>query len=241
MPDRLLFTVATVVVLFATVVGVLLDVPLYLTDQGINVNTALIISGIAAVGTVGTLTWAVINGLDLRRRADDDRREAGRVRDAETIEKQLDQARRVSAWSVPIADVPAGLFPIAMQTPDAQQVNLTNSSAEAVYNVVAYLVWMQGAAPHTAEEIEKWGGAHRMRAIVQVLPPGNYKMVLPGPSDHPMQGQGRLGLEVAFTDGAGRHWVRRARTGKLESLAADPISHFGISRPLPPYNQIDPW
>lgn len=241
MSDRVLFTVATVVALVATLVGVLLDVPLYLADQGVNVNAQLIITGIAAFGTVGTLTWAVINGLDLRRRADADSREADRVRDEANIEKRLGQARRISAWSVPLdGDLPPE-FRYLEHVNDPRQVNLTNSSTEAVYNVVAYLVWMQGAAPRTAEEIAKYSEGHRMRAIVQVLPPGNYKLVLPGPSNHPMQGQGHLGLEIAFTDGAGRHWIRRAASGALKSLDTDPITHFGINRPLPPYNKIEPW
>jgi hypothetical protein len=33
--------------------------------------------------------------------------------------------------------------------------------------------------------------------------------------------QGRIGVEVAFTDGAGRHWVRRAPTGSLEPLESE--------------------
>jgi hypothetical protein len=34
--------------------------------------------------------------------------------------------------------------------------------------------------------------------------------------------QGRCGAEVAFTDRAGRHWIRRA-TGALEELDVSPI------------------
>ncbi|OBK39823.1 hypothetical protein A5658_02970 [Mycobacterium sp. 1245111.1] len=240
MPSRL-FTVAVVVAIVATLVGIFVDIPILLADEGININGQLIITGIAAFGTVGTLTWAVINGLDLRRRADVDRREADRVRDEANIEKKLDQARRISAWSVPLdGDLPAEVK-YSEHVNDPRQVNLTNSSSEAVYNVVAYLVWMQGAAPGTAEEIEKYSEGHRMRAIVQVLPPGNYKLTLTGPSNHPMQGHGHLGLEIAFTDGAGRHWIRRAAPGALKSLDTDPITYFGINRPLPPYNKIEPW
>jgi hypothetical protein len=50
----------------------------------------------------------------------------------------------------------------------------------------------------------------------------------------------RLGLEVAFTDGAGRHWVRRAPTGDLKPLDANPVKHYGISRPLT-YNELEDW
>lgn len=244
MPNRPLFTVAAVVAFVATLVGIFIDIPMLLADEGINVNAQLIITGVAALGTVGTLTWAVINGLDLRRRADDDRREAARVRDAENIEKRLDQARRISVWSVPLPaeQLPADYAEME-HVVDPRRVRLTNSSAEAVYEVVAYLVWVQGAAPRTAEETQQFysqsGGIQRMRAIVQVLPPGNFWFNLAGPPSSPMQG--RLGLEVAFTDGAGRHWVRRARSGNLEELDANPIRQFGIGYPVPPYVKIEPW
>jgi hypothetical protein len=36
---------------------------------------------------------------------------------------------------------------------------------------------------------------------------------------------GRLGAEVAFTDRAGSHWIRRA-TGQLEELAIAPLEYF---------------
>lgn len=35
----------------------------------------------------------------------------------------------------------------------------------------------------------------------------------------------RSGAEVAFTDRAGNHWIRRAN-GQLEELPEDPIEHF---------------
>lgn len=97
-----------------------------------------------------------------------------------------------------------------------------------MYEVVVYLVWVQGSAPHTGEATEAHyrgelngaqGGIWRMRAIVQALPPGNYQFDLAGPTNSPMQG--RIGVEVAFTDGAGRHWVRRAPTGSLEPLESE--------------------
>jgi hypothetical protein len=60
-PIRPLVTVAVVVWAVAAVVGVFLGLPMLLTVKGIDVNAGLIISGAAAVGTVGTLIWAVLN------------------------------------------------------------------------------------------------------------------------------------------------------------------------------------
>jgi hypothetical protein len=189
----------------------------------------------AAVGTVGTLTWVVSQGLYVMARS--------------AQEKRLEQARRVSAWTDKFDEEMHGLFDEGFgRVPWAQQIKLTNSSGEAVYEVVAYLVWVQGSAPRTGEATETHyrsgpnsaeGGIFRMRAIVQVLPPGNYRLDLAGPTNTPMQG--RLSLEVAFTDGAGRHWVRRVPTGNLEALAIAPVAHYGITRPIPTYNKLEPW
>jgi hypothetical protein len=108
-----------------------------------------------------------------------------------------------------------------------------------VYELVAYLVWVQGSGARTGEEMQGGGEATRMRAILRILPPGTFALTVDGPTNSPMAGQ--LGLEVAFTDGAGRHWVRRVPSGNLESLDATPVEHYGITRPLPPYNQLVPW
>lgn len=209
-----------------------------LTVEGVNVDASLVVSVIAAIGTVGTLVWAVFNGLELRRQADADRRQA-------LIEKRLDQARRVCGWITSLG-TESSKFSHLSHVRYAQRLYLSNSSAEPVYELVAYLVWVQGAAPRNGEAQENHyrglgdtgGDVARVRAIVQVLPPGNYRLDLAGPPTQPMQG--RLGLEVAFTDGAGRHWVRRAPTGDLEPLDTSPVKHYGISRPLT-YNELETW
>ncbi|WP_156763821.1 hypothetical protein [Mycobacterium sp. 852002-50816_SCH5313054-b] len=188
----------------------------------------------AAVGTVGTLAWGVGQGLYLMAQAN--------------REKRLAQARQISGWTTPLPpSIPrADIFPPAFgPCQNAQSVHLANSSAEAVYEVVVHIVWIQGAAPRTGEEIE----AHyrnprpgeppdRMRAVVQVLPPNTYWLPLAGPTS--MVPAGRLGLEVAFTDGAGRHWIRRVPTGNLEQLDTPPVEHYGIGRPLG-YSEVKPW
>lgn len=65
MPDRFLVAVATIVLLVAMLVGVVLGVPLFLTEEGIDVNAGLIVTGAAALGTVGALVWASSTGLSL--------------------------------------------------------------------------------------------------------------------------------------------------------------------------------
>jgi hypothetical protein len=43
--------------------------------------------------------------------------------------------------------------------------------------------------------------------------------------------QGRLAIEIAFTDGAGAHWIRRS-TGRLDEIPANAVDHYGIGRPV---------
>jgi hypothetical protein len=103
---------AIIVTSVAVLVGVFLGLPMLLTDEGVHVDANLVVNaftafatGVAAVGTVGTLAWAVLNGLQLRSQADADRRraEANReadqkradaIREAETAEKMLSRRAR---------------------------------------------------------------------------------------------------------------------------------------------------
>ncbi len=229
--NRSLVAIAVGVWSVAVLLGMFVGLPTLLTLNGIGVNAGLIIEGATAVGTVGTLIWAVVNGLNLRRQADYDRRQAD-------VERRLDQARRVCGWATAVGQLPqktTGGGPRLY----SHRLNLSNSSPEPVHELVAYLVWVQGSGPRTGEEMEAFSEVMRMRAIIQVLPPGNFSLILDGPSNAPMQG--RLGVEIAFTDGAGRHWVRRVPSAKLESLDIAPVEHYKIGRPLPPYDQAIPW
>ena len=150
MSTRYLLPVAIIVCSVAVLIAMFVGLPMLLTAEGVNVNGGLIISGFAAVGTVGTLIWAVVNGVELRRQADADRRQAAAIRNEANIEKRLDQARRVCGWATPQGQLP--------QTqrgprPQAQRLQFSNSSAEPVHELVAYLVWVQGSGPHTGEEM----------------------------------------------------------------------------------------
>jgi hypothetical protein len=158
----------------------------------------------AAVGTVATLVWAVRNGNQLRKDALD--------------EQRIAQARQVSAWFEEISG----------------DIILVNGSKQPVYEVVCYLVWIQEAEPHTGEEAERQfreRGVEPMRAILNLLPPGEFRVDIYGPADWP-KGMAHLGVEMAFTDCANRHWVRRAGWGGLRPLASAPTVHYVIPRPL---------
>lgn len=167
---------------------------------------------VGSVGTAGTLGWLVFD----KYRTDSEARESKRRRYAE----------RMSAW---------------LQSPPGSEhsvrgtVVVSNGSHEPSYNVVVLYVWIQGAAWRTGEEAV--GYTNRTEAVqpnqiwkmLSTVPPGRWTVTLAGPPDGPMQG--RLGVEVAFTDAGGRHWIRRATGGSLVEIERNPLEHYGIGGP----------
>ncbi len=195
---------------------------------------------VGAIGTIAALVWAVKTALD-------EAKKSRLVAEASAVEKSKadqealrQQAQRIYAWhgSPPVRDTRT------FAEANATGIYLGNSSDEPVYEVVAYLVWVQGAAYRTGEDAEAFGNrmvehgfsTYDIRAVVQNLPPGRFVVEVKGPDDSPMQGQ--LGVEVAFTDRAGRHWIRRA-SGELDETDEAAIDHYDIYRPLN-YSRADP-
>ena len=134
----------------------------------------------------------------------DEQRQVQRIR--------REQAKRISGW-------PAKDYKGSEQT----FMVLLNRSDEPVYEVIVALVVVQGAGSYHGED-------HVLRderRILSVLPPGRWKVGIRsgwhGGSRFP-------GAEVAFTDRAGVHWIRRA-TGKLEEIQEPAIDHFKLHRP----------
>jgi hypothetical protein len=122
------------------------------------------------------------------------------------------QAERVSAWPGPSAD--------------PQPVALLNHSDEPVYEAVATFVFIDGSGPTRGEEVTPELAARRVE--VGVIPPGRWRVCVDGEWNGMYA---RLGLEVAFTDRAGAHWVRRA-DGRLEQIPRGAFDYFALSRPL---------
>ncbi|MCR8695235.1 hypothetical protein NWP13_22125 [Rhodococcus pyridinivorans] len=188
---------------------------------------------LGALGTIGTLIWAVHGTLEEAKKSRALAAATEEERRAEERERVRSQAQRVYAW---IGDPPASRTRTFAEANNVG-VYLGNSSNEPVYNVVAFLVWVQGAAFRTGEEAESYANSmadsgfsiYSIRTVVQNLPPGRFIVELKGADNSPMQGQ--LGVEVAFTDRDGKHWVRRA-TGELEELGMTPLEHYNVHRPL---------
>jgi hypothetical protein len=174
---------------------------------------------VAAIGTVGALGAAMWQISNERRR-----RIAQETQDR--TERHQSQARLVAAW--------IGEIESATEDSDYDNgrtaVELLNGSAEPIYSLVAGLVYIQGAAP---KSIEAWFNLKKRSEpdtqvsppilLLSILPPGRWRIWIPA-SGWGITG-GRIGAEVAFTDRAGAHWVRRA-TGELEELSAPPFKHF---------------
>jgi hypothetical protein len=112
--------------------------------------------------------------------------------------------------------------------PGRSAIDCMNGSLEPAYNVVIGIVFIQGAAPHTLEEMLKFRRRDTYQSVpvttLSILPPGRSRGGIGGTGWTSIM-SGRAGAEIAFTDRAGAHWIRRA-TGKLDELAVDPLTYF---------------
>jgi hypothetical protein len=171
---------------------------------------------IAAVGTVVALLVAFVQISSARS----DRRHDELARLARD---RMDQAQHISAWIGTPSGTPVRTAPgPAMRT----LTTLRNSSRQPVYRVVVWLVFVQGGVPHTGEEMRQVD-PDAVR-LLDPVPPGTFVVSLRGDWGgmyrHP-------GVEVAFTDAVGAHWIRRGN-GALEEIADDPLDRYDISQPV---------
>jgi hypothetical protein len=159
------------------------------------------VAGLALIATAG---WLTSFSVAVRRHRKEQR--------VHTEPECRAQAERVSAWPGPSAD--------------PQPLALLNHSDEPVYEAVATFVFIDGSGPTRGEEVTPELAARRVG--VGVIPPGQWRVCVDGEWNGMYA---RLGLEVAFTDRAGAHWVRRA-DGRLEQIPLGAFDYFALSRPL---------
>jgi len=132
-------------------------------------------------------------------------------------------ARRVSAWIGGFPQIP---FTVIDQIGPPTFATLYNASDEPVYRVIAWLVFVQGDGPRRSEEASTLNPDSA--STIGALPPGAF--VIDFPSDWGGMYR-RPGVEVAFTDAAGVHWVRRS-DGDLDELPEDPVDYYKVPRPV---------
>jgi hypothetical protein len=118
--------------------------------------------------------------------------------------------------------------PEATATEGRTAFYLANNSREPVYSVAVGLVFVQGAGPHTLEDMIDVRNKHYDGRLpvttVTILPGGLYRAWIDGTGWHQIL-SGRAGVDIAFTDRAGAHWIRRA-TGQLDELPKPPLEYL---------------
>lgn len=123
-----------------------------------------------------------------------------------------EQAEHISSW-------------IAKETESDGQlwIAILNQSSRPVYQVIVSLVMIQGSGPHEGIDTPP-----QDRVCLSVAPPGQVYTSLPadyhGMNRHP-------GIEIAFKDGAGKNWVRKAN-GDLEPISTSPVDNYNLDLPL---------
>jgi hypothetical protein len=167
-----------------------------------------IAAAVAAAGTVLAFAVALFQIYQ--------EREARKEQERDLLQRERRaQAERISAW--PGVDLDEHTTSIA----------LSNRSEEPVYRAVASLVLIQGAGASTGKELVD-RGHHEWQATLSVIPPGDYQTVVAGG----WRGMGaRPGVELAFTDRAGAHWLRAA-DGTLSELDTAPVEYYGLAQPV---------
>lgn len=124
-------------------------------------------------------------------------------------DKRKGQAARITAWV------------LTNQSSDQKTgdtIRISNQSFSPVYRCVAIFV------------INERDGRHfqaNYRRIVTALPPGEWQLAAP----KGWRGMcARPGVEIAFTDAHGVHWLRNA-VGQLQESPIDAIKHYEIELP----------
>lgn len=164
-------------------------------------------SGVAAVGTVGTLIAGLI--------------QIGNERSARRRDEQSTRARERRAQAVLVS-----AWPMEAAGGERTTIALLNSSESPVYRAIACLVMIQGAGPREGRELQDH--LRRYQASLALVPPGkSYTSVAGG-----WAGMSRRpGIELGFTDAAGIHWLRSA-DGSLSELVSAPADYYDITPPL---------
>ncbi len=131
-----------------------------------------------------------------------------------TREERRLQATFVSGWPEREKATSDGYMTLAV---------LLNNSEEPVYEVVVSLVLVQGAGPKEGEDLNS---SHH-RPALSILPPGKWIIEI---RNQGFDMHKRPGIEIAFTDRAGYHWIRRAN-GRIQEIAKNAINYYELDRP----------
>jgi hypothetical protein len=165
-----------------------------------------------AIGTVAAVTVALVQvGIERRARL---------TRDSEALEqRKRSQAALVSAW------VDGERVLQEWESEPGTLVAMLNRSDTAVYNVAVFIVAQLGRSPDSAEAIMRLskGDNRAYYKLLGVLPPGSWTASSYGSGGMLLQ----PAVEIAFSDAAGNHWIRRV-SGLLEPLSKPAFEYFDV-------------
>ena len=159
----------------------------------------------AWAAALGTVFATVLTALNLRREArwrrEDERRRSEN--------EKREQAACIAAWV--LTDQKSG-------GTKEDVIRISNQSFSPVYHCVITFVIKEQIGQHYPDDY---------RRKLTTLPPGEWQLAAPkgwrGTSARP-------GVEIAFTDARGVHWIRSA-VGQLHESPIDAIKHYGIELP----------
>ena len=159
------------------------------------------------VAGIGTLATFFVAFLQIRTE-----RKARNRREEEThTRKMRDQAEHVASWIVKESSDHSTLW-----------IAVSNQSTRPVYQVIVFLVMIQGSGPREGKDTPS-----TERVCLSVAPPGVIYVSMPanyhGMHRHP-------GIELAFKDALGKCWVRKG-SGDLGEIERPPVEYYDISLP----------
>lgn len=174
-----------------------------------NINLGDLPAWLATIGTIGALVAALYQISNERKR-----RIAQEASDR--IERRLTQARLIAAWS-------GGRYPFGTY---GQSIEMINSSTEPIYEIIAAIVFIDDRLGASAME-SVFDDPYLLSsvALLNILPPGRWRVGVNIGGPHGNSDRPPFGAELAFTDRAGVHWIRRA-DGNLEELPQPPFECF---------------
>lgn len=145
-----------------------------------------------------------------------DEREQRQELEQEQLERAIrEQAEQVSAW---LAETGDGTL----------EVMLSNRSGTPVYEAIASPVLLAGTGPRKGEDLAELDLPPETIGRYSVIPPGQHRTTLSGSTGGMHTAPG---IEVAFTDRAGVHWIRRG-SGALVQIEEPAAEHYGIDEPV---------
>ena len=108
------------------------------------------------------------------------------------------------------------------------RIYLRNGSSSLVYEVVVAPVAIQGEPVRSLEEAVALTWMHSWVVFIGLQPGvADYALGLP----YDIDVKWHSALELAFTDQAGQHWLRR-KDGRLEELPTAPVEYLKVEKPV---------